>query len=80
MAQLLVRDIEDDVKSRLQERAQSHGMSLEALVRDILRDAAKAKRPTNRLGTEIADLFRGRGLDEDIPEWHGETVEPPKFD
>jgi plasmid stability protein len=80
MAQLLVRDIEDDVKSRLQERAQRHGMSLEALVRDILRDAAKEKRPAKRLGTEIADLFRGRGLEEDIPEWHGETVEPPKFD
>lgn len=80
MAQVLVRDVDDDVKSRLQERAQRHGMSLEALIRDILRDAAKEKPPTKGLGTEIANLFRGRGLDEDIPEWRGETVEPPKLD
>ena len=80
MAQLLVRDIEDDVKRRLQERARKHGMSLAELVRDILRDAAKDTKPTEGLGTQIANLFRGQGLDFEIPEWHGEPVRPAKFE
>ena len=46
MAQLVVRNIEDDVKERLQRRAKKHGCSLEELVRDILRDAAKDTRPS----------------------------------
>jgi plasmid stability protein len=35
MARILVRDLEDDVKERLQRRATRHGHSLEAEVRDI---------------------------------------------
>ena len=41
MAQIIVRDIEDDIKERLQQRAAQHGRSMEAEVRDILRDAVK---------------------------------------
>ena len=39
MAQLVVRDIENDVKESLQRRAKEHGHSMEAEVRDILRRA-----------------------------------------
>jgi plasmid stability protein len=80
MAQLLVRNIEDDVKARLKERAQRHGQSLESEVRDILRDAVKGSARPRKLGSEIAALFRGRGLDQDIPEWRGYPVQPAKFD
>jgi plasmid stability protein len=81
MAQLIVRNLDEDVKERLQARARRHRRSLEAEVRDILRDAAKAdERPTGGLGTDIANRFRGHGLKEDIPEWRGYTIEPPKFD
>ena len=41
MAQLIIRDIDDDVMERLQRRAKKHDCSLEELVCDILRDAAK---------------------------------------
>jgi antitoxin FitA len=41
MAQLVVRDLEDDVKARLQHRARRHGRSVEEEVREILRDAVK---------------------------------------
>ena len=75
-----VRNIEDDVKERLQRRAKKHGCSLEELVRDILRDAAKDTRPSGGLGSEIAALFRGRGLNFDIPELRGYTLKPPTFD
>ena len=40
MAQILVRNIEQDVKTRLQRRAQRHGRSMEEEVREILRNAA----------------------------------------
>jgi plasmid stability protein len=77
MAQILVRDIEDDVKKRLQRRAARHGHSMEAEIRDILRDVVKADmEPAGGLGTEIAALFRGIGLQsgEEIPELRGFTI------
>ena len=81
MAQLVVRNIEDDVKERLQRRAKKHGCSLEELVRDILRDAAKDKRPTGGLGSQIAALFKDVGFEEgEILEWRGYSVQPAKFD
>jgi plasmid stability protein len=81
MAQLVVRNIEDDVKVRLQERARKHGMSLEELVRDILRDAALSKPPSKGLGSEIAALFRGKGFKAgEIQELRGYTITPAKFD
>ena len=38
MAQLVVRNLPDDVKERLKARAKRHGRSLEAEVREILSD------------------------------------------
>lgn len=81
MAQLVVRNLEDSVKKRLQRRAAKHGRSMEEEVRDILRNAAKDESvPSEGLGTEIAALFKGIGLTEDIPELRGFTIEPVKFD
>ena len=74
MAQIIVRDVDEDVKKRLQRRAARHGRSMEAEVRDILRDAvARDQRPSRGLGTEIAALFSGIGLkkDEEIRELRG---------
>lgn len=80
MAQLIVRNLEDDVKARLQERARKHKMSLEELVRDILRDAANDKRPSGGLGSEIAARFKGIGFREgEIQELRGFTIKPPDF-
>jgi hypothetical protein len=39
MAQVIVRDLEEDVKARLKRRAAQHGRSMEEEVRDILRNA-----------------------------------------
>ena len=81
MAQLVVRNVEDDVKVRLQRRAKKHGCSLEELVRDILRDAANDKRPTGGLGSQIAALFKDVGFEKgEILEWRGYPVQPAKFD
>jgi plasmid stability protein len=81
MAQLVVRNIEQSVKTQLQRRAKRHGRSMEEEVREILRRAASEKeKPSAGLGTRIASLFRGQGIDFDIPELRGYTIEPLKFD
>ena len=77
MGQILVRDIEDDVKERLQRRAARHGHSMEAEIRDILRNVVKEDtRPAGGLGTEIAALFKGIGLQEgeEIPDLRGYSI------
>jgi len=73
MAQLVVRNLEDDLKARLQARAKRHRRSLEAEVRDILRNAANTEeRPVGGLGTEIAALFKDGGFEEgEIQELRG---------
>jgi plasmid stability protein len=81
MAQLVVHDIDDDVMERLRRRAEEHGSSLEELIRDILRNAAKDDRPTGGLGSEIAALFKDFGFEEgEIQELHGYTIKPSTFD
>ena len=81
MAQLVVRNLEDDVKAKLQKRARKHGRSTEEEVRDILRNAVKSEGSRKPgLGTEIASLFAGKGLTEEIPEQRGQPARPAKFD
>jgi plasmid stability protein len=83
MAQLVVRNLEEDVKSRLRKRAKKHGRSMEEEVRDILRDAVKTEdRPSGGLGTRIANRFKGIGLreGEEIQEWRGFPVRPAEFE
>ncbi|HXW25527.1 MAG TPA: plasmid stabilization protein [Xanthobacteraceae bacterium] len=82
MGQIIVRNIEDSVKARLKRRAARHGRSMEEEARTILRDAVRRdERPTppKGLGTRIANEFAGIGLSEEIPEWRGYFVRPPKF-
>ena len=81
MGQLVVRNLEDEVKLRLQRRASRHGRSMEEEVRDILRDALKEDDSTGRgLGTEIASLFTKKGLTVDIPELRGHSLPPGPFE
>ena len=80
MAQLVVRNIEADVKLRLRRRARRHHRSMEEEVRDILRNAAGEKDAARgRLGTAIASLFKNIGLKAEIPELRGHEVKPASF-
>jgi plasmid stability protein len=81
MAQFVVRQLEEEVKARLQRRAERHGRSMEAEVREILRDAAKDEgRPATKLGSRIARRFRGQGLPSDLPELRGQRAKPAGLD
>jgi plasmid stability protein len=82
MAQLLVRNLENSVKARLQRRARRNGRSMEEEVRDILRAAVHKDDhgPAGGLGTELAGLFPKDGPDFVIEEFRGDDLEPPTFD
>lgn len=80
MAQLLVRNLENSVKARLQRRAKRHGHSMEEEVRDILRAAVnKETVPAGGLGTELASLFPKSGPDFRI-ENLSIQIKPPNFE
>ena len=78
MAQILVRNLDDRLKTRLQRRAKRNGHSMEAEVREILRDALKAEDAQKvGFGTASVALFSGSGvyLDGPIEEIHpGDVV------
>jgi len=81
MAQLVVRNIENTVKVRLQRRARRHGRSMEEEARDILRNAVNEEEvPLGGLGSEISALFAKAGLDFDILELRGHQVKPASFE
>ena len=69
MAQMIVRDLDEDVRDRLRERAKAHGRSMEAEAREILRAAVMvdAANDASGLGTRIAALFSECGLDSTVP-------------
>lgn len=64
MAAIVVRDLDDQVKSGLVALAAAHGRSMEAEVRVILADAVR-RRPRN-LGAAILDTFGEAGGVEDL--------------
>ena len=80
VAQLVVRDLEDSVKEKLRRRAASRRRSLEAEVRDILRDAvARSESGERHLGSRIASRFAGLGATLDFPELRGQSARPARF-
>lgn len=81
MAQLLVRNLDDDVKTKLQRRARRHGRSTAEEIREILRNAVRGEDgPSAPLGTRLARRFAAIGLDEDIPELRGQPPRPADFE
>lgn len=81
MAQILVRQLDDDVKTALQRRARAHGRSTEEEVREILRDAVRPGGQSERnLGTRISERFRGAGLADEIVELTGHPVQAADLD
>ncbi len=81
MAQLVVRQLDEDVKAKLQRRARRHGRSTEEEVREILRTAVKDEGVTHRpLGSLLAARFARIGLHEEIPELRGQAAQPADFD
>jgi len=76
-ADQLVIELEDDVIEKLRQRASSHGRSLDEEVREIIRNAVKNENGTRvGLGSQLAAIFHGAGIEEEIAEQRGHPVEP----
>jgi plasmid stability protein len=81
VAQILIRQLDDDVKAKLRERARAHGRSMEEEAREILRNAVRERgQAPARLGSRITARFADIGLDEPIPEMRGEPARLARFD
>ena len=75
MAQFTVRQLEEDVKTRLKRRAARAGRSMEEEVRHILRNAVKqGNTAVQRLGSRMAARFTKAGLTADLPELRGQPA------
>lgn len=85
MAQLVVRNLDDDIKRRLKQRALKNGRSLEGEVREILFKAAKSARlstplrPVKGFGTRLAEIFANTPREFKIPPRSKEWPRPAKF-
>ena len=80
MAQIIVRDLEDDVKAGLKRRAVRHRRSMEEEIRHILRNAVKGQnRPIAKLGSRIAGRFEKAGLSTELPELRGQPARTAHF-
>ena len=64
MAQLIVRNLPDEIRDLLKAQARRHGRSMEEEVRSILRDAVLREGPEagEGLGSRIAALFGDEGI------------------
>jgi len=81
MASITIRNLDDDVKTRLRRRAAGHGRSMEEEARLILAEAVeRAPAPAKNLGTAIHELFRPFGdMELELPP-REPMREPPRFD
>lgn len=81
MAQILIRQLDDDVKARLRRRARRHGHSTEQEVREILANAVRDEQQSpTKLGSRIAASFAGIGLKGEIGELRDQPARPALFE
>jgi len=80
MASITIRNLDNEVKSRLRVRAADNGRSMEEEARLILRDAV-GRKPSSRNLVEIARSHFGpdNGVDLELPT-REPGREPPSFD
>ena len=81
MASITIRNLDDDVKTKLRMRAAGNGRSMEEEARLILAEAvAREAAPAKGLGTAIHELFKPfGGIDLNLPP-REPMREPPRFD
>ncbi len=80
MASITIRNLDDDVKTRLRVRAAERHRSMEEEARQILRDAVGRKPGSRNLASVIRSHFGpANGVDLELPS-RELGREPPSFD
>jgi plasmid stability protein len=77
MAQIIVRNLDNDVKELLAINAKLNGHSMEEEVRQILKNSVKTENKKHGFGTQISNRFKEVGLDFEIEEQKGFTTRNP---
>ena len=81
MASITIRNLEDDIKTRLRKRAAERGRSMEEEARLILAEAvAREAAPARGLGTALHELFKPFEGEELELAPREPMREPPRFD
>ena len=80
MASITIRNLDDDIRTRLRVRAAHHGQSMEEEVRQILRRAVGRSPRSEDLASIIRSHFGpARGVELELPP-RGPGREPPSFE
>ena len=80
MASITIRNLDDDIRTRLRVRAAGNGRSMEEEVRQILRKAVGRAERSRDLTTIIRSYFGPEhGVDLKLPE-RDPAREPPSFE
>ena len=80
MASITIRNLDDEVKTRLRVRAAEHHRSMEEEARLILRDAVGRKPSSRNLASIVREYFGpANGVDLELPP-REPGREPPSFD
>jgi len=81
MSDLLIRDIDPQLKRDVEESAQRHNRSLSDEAKSLIRRALLESRPDRRLGSEMFDsiLPEDRG-DDLVFEYPGKLAKPPDLE
>ena len=80
VASITIRNLDDEVETRLRVRAAENGRSMEEEARLILRDAVGRKPSSRNLASIIRSHFGpSNGVDLELPA-RGPAREPPSFD
>jgi plasmid stability protein len=80
MAQLLIRNLSDELKERLRRRAELRGASMEAEARSILTAALnEPAEPEEGFGTQFRRYFEGIGMEFELPAYPEDSFDPVDF-
>ena len=80
MASITIRNLDNDVTTRLRTRAAGNGRSMEEKARLILREAVGGEAGPKNLAAFIRECFAPYGGVELEPPPRGPMREPPRFD
>ncbi|MEZ5785388.1 MAG: plasmid stabilization protein [Xanthobacteraceae bacterium] len=81
MADLLIRNLDPELKRRLQARARAHNRSLSEEAQQLLKDVLRSPEAKRKLGTEMLNLIRPEDRGDDLVfKVPGELGPPPEFE
>ncbi len=77
MADLLIRNVEAELKSLLEQRAREHRRSLSAEAKALLRKAVSGREAPIKMGTFIFSLLEEKYRGDDLVFERNDLVSPP---